>query len=385
MNRLTSLLALAVFTAGCSDSFDPSHNSAAPGGLRPSFATVGGVPSTITLDQSEAALNIGVPWAAGGTHVGKVFDQNPHVGDAIVATFVWRGTSNTITTVTDHLEDETPVGNAYTLVDYATSGGWSLATYVATNASNFPDPAPGPEKSLAVHAIFSDQVTDAGEMITSYRGVNPVLAAALGAHRIASGTGSGSTIADPGPIALDAGALAYGFTMADAPADLADAPGFLPITAVWNSTDKIEGQYTVASAPSSVEPQWTWSFQNPSTWFASVMALNPQTATHLAFRVQPSNTLLPWQTISPAVQVSVLDDQGNTVSGFVGSITIALGNDGSLFKNARLSGTLVVNVVSGVATFPNLSLDQIGRGYTLRATADNLTGVTSGPFNVTVP
>ena len=351
--------------------------------MHPSFAAASG--SGITLDQSEAAVNIGVPWAAGGTHVGKEFDANPHLGDAIVATFVWRGTSNTITNVTDHLEDGTPVGNTYALVDYVTSGGWSMATYVATNVRNFPDPAPNPDKQLAVHAIFSDDITDAGEMITAYNGVSPVFSSALGAHRIASGTGSTTTIADPGAISVTAGALAYGFTFASAPADLTDAPGFAPITAVWNSTDKIEGQYAVASADGSEDPQWTWSFQNPTTWFASVMALNPQTATHLAFRVQPSFTLLPGQAIAPAVQVAAVDDQGNTVGDFVGPVTIGLGHDGSLLHNAHLGGTLVQNAVNGVATFSNLSLDQAGVGYTLQASATGLMSGTSNPFNVTVP
>ena len=381
MKRLAVLLTLTVLAAACNDSFDPGRH--AP----PSFATASG-PLTITLDQAEAAVDIGEPLTNGGTHVGKAFDANPHLGDAIVATFVWRGSTNTITTVTDHLEDETPVGNTYALVDYFTSAGWSVATYVATNARNFPDPAPSQDKILAVHAIFSESITDGGEMITAYRGVNPVLSAALGAHRFAVGSGSTATIADPGAIAVDEGALAYGFTMANTPADLADAPGFSPITAVWNSSNKIEGEYTVASVAGSVDPQWTWSFQSPSTWFASVLALNPQTAptaTHLGFRVQPSNILLPGMTITPAVQVAALDDQGNTVSDFVGPVTIALANDGSLFKNARLSGTLVVNVVDGVATFPNLSIDQIGMGYTLRATAGGLTAATSSSFNVTIP
>jgi len=44
-----------------------------------------------------------------------------------------------------------------------------------------------------------------------------------------------------------------------------------------------------------------------------------------------------------------------------------------------------VNVVDGVATFPNLSIDQIGMGYTLRATAGGLTAATSSSFNVTIP
>ena len=384
ITRLSVLVGFALLGAGCRDAFDLDHHSPMGlNGMGPSFATMSGVSSRITLDQAEAAQNIGIPSGSGGTHVGKAFDQNPHLGDAIVATFVWRGSTNTITTVTDHLEDETPVGNTYTLVDYVTASGWSMATYVATNVQNFPDPAPSPDKILAVHAIFSDQITEGGELISAYSGV--ALAAALAAHHSATGTGSTTTIADPGAIPVEAGALAYGVTMANAVVDLTDAPGFSPITAVWDSQVKFEGQYLVAAAAGSVEPQWTWAFQSPSTWFASVLALNPQTATHLAFLVQPSNTLLPGMTITPPVRVAALDDQGNVVPGFVGPVTIAITHDGSLLQNARLSGTTVAVPTNGVATFADLSIDQVGMGYTLGVTAANLAGATSNAFNVTVP
>lgn len=382
ITRLSVLFGFVFVGAGCRDAFDLDHNSpTAPHSMSPSFATASAVSTRITLDQFEAAQNIGIP-SGSGTHVGKAFDQNPHLGDAIVATFFWRGSTNTITSVSDHLEDETPVGNTYTLVEYVTANGWSMATYVATNVKNFPDPAPSQDKILAVHAIFSDQITEGGELISAYSGV--ALAAALAAHHSATGTGSTTTIADPGAIPLDAGALAYGVTMANAVVDLADAPGFSPITATWDAVVKFEGQYKVADAVGSVEPQWTWSFQSPSTWFASVVALNPQT-THLAFLVQPSSTLLPGMTIAPPVQVAVVDDQGNTVQSFTGPVTIALAHDGSLLHNARLSGTTVVMASNGVATFSDLSIDQIGSGYTLRATADNVPGVTSNAFNVTIP
>ena len=66
-------------------------------------------------------------------------------------------------------------------------------------------------------------------------------------------------------------------------------------------------------------------------------------------------------------------------------MAIALGNDGSLLHNAHLLGTTVVTVLNGRATFPALSIDEPGTGYTLRATTDNLTGGTSDPFNVTFP
>ena len=384
ITRLSVLLGFTVLGAACRDAFNVDHPG--PTGMPGmSASTASGVSSRITLDQVKAVQNVGWAWPSGGTHVGKQFDQNPHTGDAIVVTFFWRGSTNTITTVTDHLEDGTPVDNTYTLVDYVTADGWSMATYVATNVGNFPDPAPSPDKALAVHAIFSDQITEGGEMISAYSGVSPAMTAALAEHRAATGAGSTTTIADPGAIAIDAGALAYGVTMANSVVDLIEAPGFSPVTFAWDSQVKFDGQYTVATAAGSVEPQWTWSFQSPSTWFANVLALNPQTATHLAFLVQPSGTLLPGMTITPPVQVAALDDLGNVVKGFDGPITIAIAHDGSLLHNARLSGTTVAVPTNGVATFSDLSIDQIGMGYTLGVTAANLTGGTSNAFNVTLP
>src|SRR5439155_4975953 len=41
--------------------------------------------------------------------------------------------------------------------------------------------------------------------------------------------------------------------------------------------------------------------------------------------------------------------------------------------------------VNGIATFPSLSVDKAGTGYTLRATASGLTDGTSSAFNITTP
>jgi subtilisin family serine protease len=108
-------------------------------------------------------------------------------------------------------------------------------------------------------------------------------------------------------------------------------------------------------------------------------------ATRFVFVVQPSNTLLPGRTISPPVQVAALDALGNVVSSFTGLVTIVIAHDASLLGNAHLLGTTTVVPVNGVATFADLSIDQIGLGYTLGATASGLTGVTSNPFNVGTP
>src|SRR6267154_1823678 len=196
--RLPAVLAAALVAAACAD-------GAGPGSGSRHGTTVAG------LDQFSSALDDGEPWPAGGTHVGKDFNPaNPHHGDAIIATFIWRGTANTITTVTDHLCDgaNTPVGNAYALVDYVTAGGYSMATYVATNVQGFPDPAPTSSDRLCVHAIFSNQITEGGMILAAYQGVDPNSATAPGAHRSAVGSASTISPGGPGAIPVGAGALA---------------------------------------------------------------------------------------------------------------------------------------------------------------------------------
>src|SRR2546425_3363849 len=102
-------------------------------------------------------------------------------------------------------------------------------------------------------------------------------------------------------------------------------------------------------------------------------------------RRPPRSTLFPYTTlfrsISPAVQVAARDAQGNLVTAFTGSVTVALGTNPS---GGTLAGTTTVTAASGVATFGTLSVDKVGTGYTLAAAATGLTGATSGSFNVTV-
>jgi hypothetical protein len=80
------------------------------------------------------------------------------------------------------------------------------------------------------------------------------------------------------------------------------------------------------------------------------------------------------------VAVSVVDASGNTVTSSTASITMAFGNNAGV---GILNGTKTVNAVGGVATFPGLSITKTGEGYTLRASATNLTTATSAAFNVT--
>ena len=184
------LLAAALLALSCTEAVGPDRS---PG--LPSFATTAG--SGITLDQLNGTLN-----ESGNFFIKGFNNTNPHHGDAIVATFFWLGSTNIIDSVTDvlTLPGYPRVGNTYTLVEYVTSGGISMATYVATNVQGFPDGynAPAQDSILAVRADLSQSVTDGGLLISAWTGVEGVSTQALGAHSSASGRGPRPHLPIPG-------------------------------------------------------------------------------------------------------------------------------------------------------------------------------------------
>src|SRR3989441_1035529 len=107
----------------------------------------------------------------------------------------------------------------------------------------------------------------------------------------------------------------------------------------------------------------------------------PPPPTHLGFTQQPQRTDVG-ATITPPVQVAALDASEHVVQGFTGAIGLALQ---PASNGGTLSGGTPINAVNGIATFPSLSVDKAGNGYTLRATASGLTDATSNTFNVTPP
>ncbi|HEY6225048.1 MAG TPA: hypothetical protein VIW26_14780, partial [Gemmatimonadales bacterium] len=113
---------------------------------------------------------------------------------------------------------------------------------------------------------------------------------------------------------------------------------------------------------------------------SSAFSILAGAATQLAFTVQPSNTGAG-AIITPAVQVTALDAGGNTATGFLGNVTMTIGTNAG---SGTLSGTLTVGSAAGVATFTDLSINKLGTGYTLKATASGLSSATSLPFNIVV-
>lgn len=381
MRRLALLfLAVALGSAACHDDVVDPMGRQSPA---VAFSVAAPPPATpITLDQSSGLASDAEPWGRGQTHIGKGFNPNPHPGDAIVATFYWRDTTNTIITVTDHFCDvnSTPVGNTYQLVDYRTAGGYSMATYVAINAQGFSDTATTSVDMLCVHAILSDSVTEGGMMISAYRGVSTMPAVALGAHHSATGSGSSVTVADAGAIPAGVGAVAYGITLSNGVVGTDPPPGFTNINDVSDTALKADAEYAVFPNGGSADATWNWYFTTPNAWLASALALNPPP--HEVFTAQPKTTL-PLMTLPP-VQVTVTDAFGNPVTSFADSVTIAIGNNGGTLMPGTLSGTKTIAAVNGVATFSNLSIDQLGNGYTLIVTAKRTTGAESAPFDIGV-
>src|SRR5207247_11406702 len=91
----------------------------------------------------------------------KGFDpKNPHHGDAVIATVFWLGQTNIVDSVVDFVAStpNTRVGNTYHPIDYVTAGGYSMATFVATNIQNFPDSSSASGQMLAVPAFMHQPV-----------------------------------------------------------------------------------------------------------------------------------------------------------------------------------------------------------------------------------
>jgi hypothetical protein len=106
-------------------------------------------------------------------------------------------------------------------------------------------------------------------------------------------------------------------------------------------------------------------------------------ADRLRFPVQPSDTP-KGETISPAVEVAVVDQQGDVVPVSGVEIEVELiRSDGHDSK--ELEGDPTRDTQDGVAVFSDLTVDHDGKGYRLRAFAParpELGTVESEPFDI---
>jgi hypothetical protein len=101
----------------------------------------------------------------------------------------------------------------------------------------------------------------------------------------------------------------------------------------------------------------------------------------LVFSTEPPATTTPQSPF--VVAVTAQDSAGRTATGFTGAVTVALQANPVA---GTLTGTLTQNAVAGVATFSGLMLDNIGAGYSLRATSPSVNDTAiSNAFSVVAP
>lgn len=100
------------------------------------------------------------------------------------------------------------------------------------------------------------------------------------------------------------------------------------------------------------------------------LTVTPASASHLSIQSQPGGGVTAGQPLVPAPAFSILDPFGNRVTSATNGVTVTIGTNPA---GGTLGGTVVVNASGGIALFDNLTLDKVGNGYTLVATASGLT------------
>jgi hypothetical protein len=318
---------LVVFTA-----------SATAGPVSAAQSSVSAVPGVITASTGSSASTVTV----------TVHDQfnNPISGATVVLSST--GSNNTITQPGTTTTAGVATGSiSSTFAETKTVSATANGVGITQNSAVFVQPA-------AVHAAHSSVVA-APTTITASAGSsqstitvtardqfdNPIQFATV----VLAATGTGNALGQPGSTTSASGVA----------------------TGTLSST--VAQPKTVSATINAVAITQT-----------ATVTVDPGTATQLAFTQQPTDATAG-NAIAPPVVVTVRDALGNTVTGFVGTVTMSIANDGSPLQNALLSGTNPVTFVNGAATFSDLAIDQVGVNYTLRATS-GLLSVVSAAFSI---
>ncbi len=110
---------------------------------------------------------------------------------------------------------------------------------------------------------------------------------------------------------------------------------------------------------------------------SSPFAVTPAPASSLVVSAGPPSSVLAGNDF--ALTVSADDPFGNLDTNFAGTVSLALASNPA---GATLGGTLSRKAAGGIASFPGLTLDATGAGFTIGATAPGLSGTTTGAVSV---
>jgi hypothetical protein len=132
--------------------------------------------------------------------------------------------------------------------------------------------------------------------------------------------------------------------------------------------DKVGSGYTLTATCSNLAPATSQPF-----------TISPGAPAKLIFTIQPSGGVAgsPFAT---QPEVTVLDNGGNVVTDYAGSVTLAI-TYASGPHDAVVSGA-TTRVVNGTARFTDITIDKANPEYTLSAISDTLVSATSGTFKI---
>ena len=309
-----------------------------------------------------------------------------------------------------------PVSASDSIVDATTpvtADGASTSTITITAKDAYGNPIPDiPAAQVVVAATGTGNTLTQPSSATDANGqATATLASTKAETKTVSVTISGTPISDTAQVVFEPGAVSDTESIVDATTPVAadgaststititakDAQGnpipdipaaqvVVVATGTGNtltqpsSATDASGQ-TTATLASTVAETKTVSVTISGTAITDTaqVVFEPGPAVKLAFTAQPEGPYLEGQQINAIPEVAVQDAQSNTVTSSTAEITVAIGNNPS---GGTLSGTLVRSAVSGVVSFPGLSIDTSGAAYTLSATSPDLTGAQSNAFDI---
>ncbi|MGH7614975.1 MAG: metallophosphoesterase, partial [Gemmatimonadales bacterium] len=328
-------------TAAGSAAFDitPSAASHLVFTVQPSNATAGS-PIPAMLVTARDAFGNTVPTFTDAVTIG--ITPGSGVGGATLAGTTTVPAVGGVATFSDLRIDKSAVG--FTLTATATGLTGTISASFAIQAG------PGTQVAFVVHP----STATAGATITPQ--IEVVVRDAMG--NTADGFSDSVTVA----IGTNPGAgILSGTTTVAASVGIAAFPDL--------SIDNAGAGYTLTAAASGTAGA-----------VSAVFDVTAGQADRLVFSVQPTSTVAG-SPVVPAVEVVAHDSLGNTVTSFVGDVTLSI-TAGSGTTGATLSGTTTVTATAGVAIFSDLSINHSGTGYELSATGGGIAGITSALFDV---
>ncbi len=108
------------------------------------------------------------------------------------------------------------------------------------------------------------------------------------------------------------------------------------------------------------------------------VTVTPAAASKLVWASEPPPSVIHNYPFGAALDLE--DQYGNLETNLTETVSIALDNDPN---GANLGGTAFADLLNGVAAFSTLSIDTVGNGYTLQATAGTILSLPSTPIDVT--